>query len=751
MKRLNIISNEELNYLKNKLHRYPNELELNIVGAEWSEHCSYKSSKKYLKLLPTKGRNVLVGPGYDAGILDIGEGFIVTVHIESHNHPSAVEPYGGAATGVGGVIRDIISMGTRPIALLNSLRFSPITKMIRKYSKSKWLFSNVVRGIADYGNCIGVPTVGGEVEFDPSFEDYCLVDVASIGIGRKDRIIMNSAKTNDLIVLAGGSTGRDGIHGASFASKSLEHENRSAIQIPDPFLEKLLLEATIEASEKRCIKAVKDLGGGGLACCLSETSDNLKKGFEIELGSIHTKHKDMIPIDLMISESQERMMYITDESKIDKLKLIFDKYEINYSIIGRVREHQDLVIRNNGKLVARMPSHLIANAPLVLRKPKLPAYLKELRKRNTRCNIPNNMNKVVLSMLSNPTISDKSWIYRQFDHEVGLRTVLKPGVADASVLKICRGKFISVKLDGNSKHCFLDPYYGTMGCLSEVRRNVISTGAEPIGVIDHLQFGSPEDPHVFWTFTQAVNAISTFCRYIKIPVVGGKVSFYNETMKGAIKPSPVIGMLGLIEKESWITKCGLEPGNSIFIIGSTSDEMGASEYYEYYHNIIGGKIPKLNLRRDKLNGRVVLQLIRRHLVDCVHDCSKGGLAVALSEMAIHGETGIVINLDSIPNSCSRIDNLLFSESHSRYIIGTSKPADVKKYLSKIDRIVFAEIGYVTCANEQVRFIIKKDKEIVNLSVRNLTESYGELERIMNSRQYLKNSKNNDMTSATKTA
>ncbi|MDQ4022094.1 MAG: AIR synthase related protein, partial [Thermoproteota archaeon] len=309
---MNILSKEELDYLKNKLRRNPNEIELDIVGAEWSEHCSYKSSKKYLRLLPTKGKRVIVGPGYDAGILDIGDGFVVTVHIESHNHPSAVEPYGGAATGVGGVLRDIMSMGTRPIALLDALRFSPITKTSKKNSaKSKWLFRNVVRGIADYGNCIGVPTVGGEVEFDPSFENYCLVDVASIGVGKKNQIINNSAKVNDLIILAGGSTGRDGIHGASFASKTLEEENRSAIQIPDPFLEKLLLEATIEAAEQGCIKALKDLGGGGLACCLSEESYNLKRGFDVELDAVHTKHKNMIPAELMISESQERMMYIT--------------------------------------------------------------------------------------------------------------------------------------------------------------------------------------------------------------------------------------------------------------------------------------------------------------------------------------------------------------------------------------------------------------------------------------------------------
>src|SRR5215210_6713496 len=670
-----ILNEFEYNHLKKSLNREPNELEQNIINAEWSEHCSYKSSKIHIRTLPNDGDRIIKGPGFDAGVLDVGDGYVITVHIESHNHPSAVEPYGGAATGVGGVLRDILSMGTRPIALLDALRFSPITKTSKKNSaKSKWLFRNVVRGIADYGNCIGVPTVGGEVEFDPSFEDYCLVDVASIGIGKKNQIISNRAKINDFIILAGGSTGRDGIHGASFASKTLEEENRSAIQIPDPFLEKLLLEATIEAAEQGCIKALKDLGGGGLACCLSEESYNLKRGFDVELGAVHTKHKNMIPTELMISESQERMMYITDEQKIDTLKTILDKYEIKYAIIGRVSKHQDLVIRYNGKLVARMPSKLIANAPLVLRKSKLPSYIKELRKNPARSNIPNDLNKVLLSMLSNPTIAEKSWIYRQFDHEVGVRTVIKPGLGDASVLKITHDKFISIKLDGNSKHCFLDPYQGTLGCLSEARRNIISSGAEPIGVIDHLQFGSPEDPQIFWTFIQAINAISNFCRYMKIPVIGGKVSLYNETTKGVIKPSPVIGMIGLIEKMSWIMECGLKQENSIFIIGSTLDEMGASEYYEYYHNIIGGNVPRLDLSRDQLNGKAVLHLIRKHLVDCVHDCSKGGLAVALSEMAIQGRSGIIIDLDSIPNTCSRIDNLLFSESHSRYIIGSGKPA-----------------------------------------------------------------------------
>src|SRR5919198_6598 len=325
------LTNTEIHYLKEKLQREPNPIELDLVGAEWSEHCSYKSSRRYLRLLPTKGRRVIMGPGQDAGVLDVDDGFVMTIHIESHNHPSAVEPYGGAATGVGGVIRDIMSMGTRPIAILDALRFAPITSETKKYSKSKWLFKNVVRGIGDYGNCIGIPTIGGEVEFDPSFEDYCLVDVASIGFGRKEDVIINQADVDDIIVLAGGPTGRDGIRGASFASKALEEENRSAVQIPDPFLEKLLLEATMEAVKRGTLKCIKDLGGGGLACCLSETSDNLGRGFDIELTKIHTRESSMMPNELMISESQERMLYITDRARLSKLESILDKYRIKYS------------------------------------------------------------------------------------------------------------------------------------------------------------------------------------------------------------------------------------------------------------------------------------------------------------------------------------------------------------------------------------------------------------------------------------
>jgi len=719
------LTKDELKYLEENLKRKANSIEKDIVGAQWSEHCSYKSSKRYLRLLPMKGKRVILGPGYDAGVLDIGDGYVLTVHIESHNHPSAVEPFGGAATGVGGVIRDIMSMGTRPIAVLDALRFAPIVGNSKSAAKSRWLLKNVVKGIADYGNCIGVPTVGGEIEFDPSFENYCLVDVASIGLGRKEDIVMNHADVNDIIILAGGLTGRDGIQGASFASKMFEDENRSAVQIPDPFLEKLLLEATVDAVKNGCIKSLKDLGGGGLSCCLSETSDTLGKGFDIELKRILTREKGMTPNELMTSESQERMLYITDKEKMAGLQSILDKYGVNYSILGKVRKHQDLILRQSGKIVAHMPSHLVAHAPLTNTTEKRPIYLDKL-KHVKQPKEPTNTGKILLSLLASPTIANKKWIYQQYDHEVGIRTIVKPGAADAAVMRLENGKFLAIKLDGNSKHCHLDPYQGTLGSLSEGLRNVVCTGADPIGVVDHLQFGSPKDPKIYWTFVQTIDAIVEFCTYMEIPVVGGKVSFYNETIKGPIKSSPVIGTLGLIENESFITRMIPADYDSIFVVGSTQPELGGSEYYEDYHKVNGGIVPRVDLNIDKLNRTTILNLIRSGLITCAHDCSKGGIAISLAEMAIAGSVGMKIDLNAIPNSCNRIDELLFSETHSRYLVSTKEADRVRRVLASVG-IPFAEIGIIIGTNFEV---YKGKKMIMRLPLKQLRSHYDRLENIL---------------------
>ncbi|MFN2434792.1 MAG: phosphoribosylformylglycinamidine synthase subunit PurL [Nitrososphaeraceae archaeon] len=720
-----MLTREEEVYLLRKLGRDPNLLEIDMIDAEWSEHCSYKSSRKYVRSLPSRGKRVIVGPGYDAGVLDIGDDDVITIHIESHNHPSAVEPYGGAATGVGGVIRDIISMGTRPIALLDALRFSSLDKE-SKSSKSKWLFKNVVKGIADYGNCIGIPTVGGDIEFDNSFKDYCLVDVAAIGLGKRDQIISNHAEEGDLIVLAGNPTGKDGIRGASFASKLLDNEeDRSAVQIPDPFLEKLLIEATIEATNSNCINATKDLGGGGLSCCLSELSHLVEKGFEIELSTVHTKVDDISPNEIMISESQERMVYIINKERLSRFADIFAKFGITYSIIGKVSGHDNLKILYDGIPIANISCNLMVNAPLSKRKARKPDYLNRLKRKIKLAKVKN-YNNILLRLLANPNIGNKEWIYQQYDHEVGLRTVIKPGT-DASVIRVNDNKFVSIKLDGNSKHCYLDPYQGMLGCLSEACRNVACTGAQPIGIIDHLQFGSPENPQIYWTFIKSIKAIIDFCQYMKIPVVGGKVSFYNETMNSPIKPSPVIGTIGLIKDRSHITNNISIIGNTLFILGQTSEELGGSEYFELIDRQTYGSVPKVDLKTDKKNRLAVLDLIEKGLIDFVHDCSKGGIGTALAELAISGNLGINIDLKKIPNNCSRHDYLLFSESHSRFIIGTSQPDRLKRILSK-RKCIFSEIGKTNPT--KTLNLHYSGKEIINLSNDDLIRNYNKMNNTM---------------------
>lgn len=721
-----MLTSQERKYMNKNLGRKPTRLELEMASAEWSEHCSYKSSKNLLRLLPTRGKRVLIGPGYDAGVLDIGNGKIITVHIESHNHPSAIDPYGGAATGVGGVIRDIISMGTKPIALLNSLRFGPIEAYDHS-SKAKWLFKNVVKGIADYGNCLGIPTVGGEIEFDHSFDQYCLVDVAAIGYGRKEDVISNTANVGDLIVLAGNRTGRDGIRGASFASKLLRND-RSAVQIPDPFLEKLLIDAILEATKSGYINAIKDLGGGGLACCLSELSDSLGLGFEIELSSVHKKVSSMTPEEIMTSESQERMVFVISKEKFTDFAEIFGRFCIPYSIVGEVKNNKYLSIFYNGKCIAKIRSSLLANAPLAHRRAIKPLYLRNRKKRYVGPPMIENYGQTILQLLSNHNIGSKRWVYRQYDHEVGLRSVIKPGEADAAVLRIDNDKFISVKLDGNPKYCYLDPYQGTLGCLSEACRNVRCTGADPIGIIDHLQFGNPENPGIYWTFKKSIEAIRRFCTFFSIPVIGGKVSFYNETEVGTIKPTPVIGAIGLIEGRSKLVKQQLNPRDSIFIVGPTNEEMGGSEYFENYPHNMGGRVPKVHLGRDQIHGDVILKLIESKVTNCVHDCSKGGLAVSLVELALNSDIGISVELERIPNNCSRLDYLLFSESHSRYLFATKNPDQAADIL-RIQSCIYAKIGYATGYNSQIQ-LKSGGKVISEIPLNDARRSYENLNIVM---------------------
>lgn len=681
---------QELSDLKSKIGRDPTSTELQIVAAEWSEHCSYKSSKKHLKILPMTGPLVINEKGYDSGVLDVGDGYVVTAHIESHNHPSAVEPYGGAATGVGGVIRDILSAGTRPIAIFDGLRFGNI----EKDQQARWLFKNAVSGIADYGNCLGIPTVGGEVEFDECYKNYALVDVAAIGFGKKENLIKNHANIGDVVVLLGGSTGRDGIGGSQFASDALESEDRSAVQIPDPFIEKLIIEAILEARNQNLIHAMKDLGGGGLSCAVSETADAMEVGIEMNVDNVHTRESDMHTDEIMISESQERMLIITDKTKLKNLQQICKKFRIGCSVIGRVKSDNKMRVKKGNKTFADLPTHVVANATLLDLPSKKPEYLKTIETEK-KLKLISNYSRTLLKLLSAPNIASKIWVYGQYDHEVGIRTVVKPG-RDAAVLRLDNGKFLAAKIDGNPKHCYLNPRDGAIGCFEEACRNVVCTGAKPIGMLDHLQFGNPKNPEIFWTFLESLKGLADFAKEFKIPCVGGKVSLYNETGDGPIKPTPLIGVLGLIDKNPLIPKI-LNEGDCLVIVGDTKDEMGGSEYFEYIHKFVGGKCPKVDFASSKTNMKSVLKIIQDKLVKSVHDCSKGGLAIAVSEICMTNHIGCQINLEKIPfDKKMDVDRLLFSESHSRYLMACDEKnlAKIKKILEK-NKTSFAVIGKFT--------------------------------------------------------
>jgi len=701
------LEEQELSELKSKIGRDPTSTELQIVAAEWSEHCSYKSSKRHLKMLPMKGPLIINEKGYDSGVLDVGDGYVVTAHIESHNHPSAVEPYGGAATGVGGVIRDILSAGTRPIAIFDGLRFGDI----EKDPHARWLFKNAVTGIADYGNCLGIPTIGGEVEFDECYQNYALVDVAALGFGKKENLIKNHAKKGDLVVLMGGSTGRDGIGGSQFASDSLESEDRSAVQIPDPFIEKLIIEAVLEARNDKLIHAMKDLGGGGLSCAISETADALEIGIEMDVDKVHTRESDMNPEEIMISESQERMLIITSEDKLKKLEKICKKFGIGCSVIGHVKFDNQMHIKKSKKTVANLPTDVVANATLLDLPSTKPAYLKTIETEKKFKSI-SDYSKILIKLLASPNIASRIWVYGQYDHEVGIRTVVKPG-GDASVLRLDNGRYLSAKIDGNPKQCYINPREGAIGCFEEACRNVVCTGAKPIGMLDHLQFGNPNDPEIFWTFLESLKGLTDFAQYFEIPCVGGKVSLYNETPAGPIKPTPVIGVLGLIDKQPSIPQ-KVSQDDCLIIVGDTKDELGGSEFFEYVHKFVGGKCPAVNFENSKKNMKSVLNIIKNNLAKSVHDCSKGGLVIAVSELCMTNQVGCKVSLEKVPGEKLAVDRILFSESHSRYLlVFEKKHLKQAESLLKKGNVSFKQIGQF--GGDKIQFT-NGAQPVINLGV-----------------------------------
>src|SRR5438132_3560363 len=718
------LTHEEIRYAVKKLQREPNEVEWAMLEAQWSEHCSYKSSKPLLKQLPSKGPRVLVGPGFDAGVIDIGDGWVVTLHIESHNHPSAIDPYGGAATGLGGVVRDILSLGTRPVALLDPLRFGAIES-----PHTRWLFDNVVRGIADYGDCIGVPTVGGEVEFDPYFERNCLVDVVCVGLGRKDKLVLGEARNpGDLVYLVGGRTGRDGIRGASFASKTLTDKSdteRSAVQVPDPFIKKLIIEAIQEAVEANIIQGMKDLGGGGLTCGLSEIAAKAGTGIEIDLNKIQTREPNMQPAEIMISESQERMVLLIREQDEQKLVNILDKWELGYAKIGHVTKDGLLIIRRGNKVVAKAPARFVAEAPLLPRSAKRPEYLDALAE-VPEPGMLEDLDRTLIGLLSSPNIASKEWIYRQYDHEVGIRTIVKPGQADSAILRLPNKRSLALTTGGNSKQCHMDPYWGTMGVVSEAFCNLVAVGAEPVAVVDHLQFGDPGNPEVYWTFKEAIRAITSYLDAVEVPCVGGKVSFYNEdsVSRRAIKPSPVIAAIGLVtSKIPKVLEALSREGDDLIIVGNTSDEMGGSEYYEHIHKLTGGRVPRVNLKKEKTLLRALMNTLRRSGVESLHDISKGELPVALAERSVQGRKGTTIDIEKVPNMTSRTDNLLFSESRSRFVLET-KPNNTTRIVNSFKRlgIPAAKVGTVTDNGIEFR---SKGQAIITIPIAEASRAWSE--------------------------
>lgn len=713
----------EVDMVRKMLKRTPNMTEIGMIDIMWSEHCSYKSSRPVLKMLYTTGPRVLIGPGQDAGAVDIGDDLALVFKIESHNHPSAIEPYNGAATGIGGIVRDILSKGARPIGLLDPIRFGDIKK-----GHSRWLFKYVVKGIADYGNCIGIPTIGGEVEFDKNYETNCLVNVICVGVAKKEQLIPSKASNpGDICILVGGSTGRDGLGGVTFASRLLteeSEEDRPAVQIADPFTKKLIIEATMEATEAGIVNGLKDLGGGGLTCAASELAEGGGTAIELDLDKVFLRESEMIPYEIMLSESQERMLFAVSPENVEKMTNILEKYDLSYAIVGKVFEGNELILKKDGKVTGRLPTKILADIPTVKREAIKPKYIDDL-KEIEKPTIPDNLTEIIYQLLGSPNIASKEWVYQQYDHEVGDRTVIKPGQGDASLLRILNmDKAIAMTSDGNSKQVYLDPYNGTASIFAEACRNVAAIGAEPIAMVDALNFGNPENPEIFWTFKEAVRAMADIGKAFDIPCIGGKVSFYNEDTSTniAIKPTPVIIVAGLMESlNHYTTSAFKEADESILIVGETLDELGGSEYYDYIHNLEGGNVPKVDIKKEKNTIDAIIKSIRKGLVTAVHDCSKGGLAITIAEMAIQGKIGAEININDIPAQEMKIDELLFSESNGRFII-TVKEENLNEILQIFNEydVICKVIGKITDSNT---LIFKSDFNNITCDLNKMIEIY----------------------------
>ena len=667
------LTSEEYARIVAMLGRRPTFPELGIFSALWSEHCSYKHSRPILKTFPTTGRQVVQGPGENAGVLRLPGGWAVAFKIESHNHPSAVEPYQGAATGAGGILRDVFTMGARPVALLNSLRFGPLDD-----GRNRYLLAGVVRGIGDYGNCVGVPTLGGEVDFAPGYSGNPLVNAMCVGVLKEKDLIKAAAHGVGNVLLAVGSrTGRDGIHGASFASEELTHESeqrRPQVQVGDPFTEKLLLEASLELIASGHIVAIQDMGAAGLTSSSAEMAARGGVGVEIDLSKVPTREPGMTPYEILLSESQERMLVVAKADRVKEVQAIAATWDLDATPIGKVTDDGMYRCTWQGKVVVEIPGRqLVEDCPVYYPEAKEDPAVAKLRASTPHAARSYAPSDALLALLDSASVASKKWVFEQYDSTVQASTVIPPG-GDAGVLRVRHEDFgIAVKTDCNSRYVRLDPYEGGKATVAEAARNVACTGARPLGITDCLNFGSPERAAVFYQFREACRGIADACRALGTPVTGGNVSFYNESPTGAVDPTPVVGMIGLLTRaDRAVPSHARAPDDVVFLFGETRAELGGSAYWEICHDFVGGQPPRVNLEDEKRLIDLLVTGAERGLFHSAHDCSQGGLAVALAEVAMGGpyqERGYGLDVDLTTYDARRTTHeLLFSESHGRVVI-----------------------------------------------------------------------------------
>jgi len=697
------LTDSEYQQIEMILKRPPNLTELGIFSVMWSEHCSYKNSKLELKKFPTSGPSILVKAGDEnAGVLDIGDGWAVAFKIESHNHPSAIEPFQGAATGVGGIIRDIFTMGARPVFLLNSLRFGPLTEgkltTAETAKNNRRLLKGVVAGIAHYGNCIGVPTIGGEIYFDESYNGNPLVNAFCLGVLRHDQIRKGKASgKGNPVFYVGAATGRDGLAGAAFASRELTEESREdrpAVQVGDPFMEKLLLEACLELFEEgEAVVGVQDMGAAGLTCSTCETASRGGTGIEIELDKVPQREIGMTPYETMLSESQERMLIIARKGKEKLVRDIFEKWDLHAAEIGEVTEDGLMRVKKGGKVVAEIPADPLAN--------NAPVYQREAKQhssfgKNNSADFPNfkNDRDALLKLLAMPTIASKNWIYRQYDHQVRTGTVVLPG-SDAAVFRLQCGemeKYLAASSDCNGTFCYLDPRQGAKMAVAEAARNLVCSGAKPLAVTDNLNFGNPYKPENFWQLRECVEGLAEACRFFKTPVTGGNVSLYNESPEGAIDPTPVVAMVGLIEKKEWITTQSFKkPGDWVYLLGGFGRGLGGSQYLSRLCGEKRGPLPEFSFEKEAAVQSVVLEGIHNGWIRSAHDCSEGGLAVALSECCISGQSKMGVTVD-LRSAVGRTDEVLFNEAPSRIVVSVAQEHRSAWEALGVEKVLLGVVG-----------------------------------------------------------